>query len=130
MGSLNALPRDLLRGLHRRRCLGFKLAIRYPVAIPVIASAIALRNPFQRPFQPILHPKLRTVAVVTALQLPRHVPIAIALYAVQVVVRAFDRAVWLGGCLERRHDGTIASEKSHRPAIMQKYNFRLNGTLR
>jgi hypothetical protein len=130
MGPLDAFPRGLLRGLHRPCCGGFNLAIRYPVGIPVIASAIVLRDPFQRLLQPILHSKLRTVAVVTALRLPRHVPIAIALHAVQVVVRAFDRAVWLGRCLERRHDGTIASEKSHRPAIMQKYNFRLNGTLR
>jgi hypothetical protein len=90
MGSLNALPWSLLNGLHRRCYDGFELAIRYPVGIPVIASAIALRNPFRRPLQPILHPRLRTVPVVTALQLPRHVPIAIALYAVQVVVRAFD----------------------------------------
>ena len=91
MGPLDALPRGLLHGLHRRCCWGrFKLAIRYPVGIPVIASAIALRNPFRRPFQPILHPELRTVPIITALQLPRHIPIAIALYAVQVVVRAFD----------------------------------------
>jgi hypothetical protein len=123
-----------------------RLAVGTPlcplIRIPLHFAAIAV----QHAFQPVLCTQVCSISFVGTVPLARRislrvpiavpvaasviVPIAVALQTVQIIVGASCRAIHVRGTLESRHDWAIASEKSHSPAIMQKYNFSLNGTLR
>jgi hypothetical protein len=123
-----------------------RLAVGTPLAplirIPLDLAAIAVEHAFQ----PVLRPQICSISFIGTVPLARLislrvpiavpivapviVPVAIAFQTVQIIVGTPRRTIYVRGTLECRHDWAIASEKSHSPAIMQKYNFSLNGTLR
>lgn len=138
IGAVRTLAENRMAYLCRRNRNGNRLA----VLITIELSAIPLHDTLQA----FLRTNIGFVSVIGTIELAGEAPVRIAIVAalrtaivvavqiafqaVQVVVGTARRAVWLGRCLERRHDRTIVSEKCHRPPTMQKYNFRLNGTLR
>jgi hypothetical protein len=96
------------------------------VRIPVSLSAVGIHGAFQS----VLRSQVGGISFVRARHISIRIPIIIAFHAIQIVVRTPRRTIRVRSRPEGRHDWAVASEKSHIPAIMQKYNFRLNGTLR